>query len=271
MAYDQKFFPALGFGLGLRIPHYAHIFEHWPTVDWFEIISENFMDTDGKARRNLSRIAERYPIVMHGVALSIGTVDPLNSDYLRKLKRLIDEVQPAWVSDHLCWTGVAHKNSHDLLPVPYTEEALKHIVRRIGQVQDFLGRSIALENPSTYLEFKASHIPEAEFIAAMVRESGCQLLLDVNNVYVTCYNHRQDTQAYIDALPLERVVQIHLSGHRHMGTHIIDTHDDHVADAVWALYRQVIAQAGRTRHPRRIPSHMPLRSPERSRQGSLCH
>ncbi len=237
--------PHLGFGLGLRTAYYAHIFEHWPQVDWFEIISENFMDTDGKAKRNLARIAERYPIVMHGIALSIGTVDPLNSEYLEKLKELTEFVHPAWISDHLCWTGIAHKNSHDLLPVPYTEEALKHIVTRIKQVQDFLERPIALENPSTYLEFKSSHIPEAEFIAAMAQESGCNLLLDVNNVYVTCYNHRLDPKAYIDALPLDKVAQIHLSGHSNMGTHIIDTHDDHVVDEVWALYKYTVHQAGR--------------------------
>lgn len=239
-------FPHLGFGLGLRIPHYAHIFEHSPQVDWFEIISENFMDTDGKAKRNLARIRERYPVVMHGIALSIGTVDPLHSEYLQKLKQLIDCVNPAWISDHLCWTGIAHKNSHDLLPVPYTEEALKHIVSRIKQVQDYLERPIALENPSTYLEFKTSHIPEAEFIAAMAEESGCHLLLDVNNVYVTCYNHRLDAKAYIDALPLDKVAQIHLSGHSNYGTHIIDTHDDHVVDEVWALYKYALHKAGRT-------------------------
>ena len=239
-------FPNLGFGLGLRVNHYPHIFEHWPQVDWFEIISENFMDTDGRPKRNLARIAERYPVVMHGIAMSIGTVDPLNSDYLTKLKKLIDWLNPAWVSDHLCWTGIAHKNSHDLLPVPYTEEALKHIVTRIKQVQDFLGRPIALENPSTYLEFKTSHIPEAEFIAAMASDSGCQLLLDVNNVYVSCYNHRLDPKAYIDALPLDRVQQIHLSGHSNHGTHIVDTHDDHVVDEVWALYKYVVHKAGRT-------------------------
>ncbi|MFO1241643.1 MAG: DUF692 domain-containing protein [Rickettsiales bacterium] len=238
-------FPHLGFGLGLRIPHYTHIFEHWPDVDWFEIISENFMDTDGRPKRNLARIRERYPVVMHGIALSIGTVDPLNSEYLQKLKNLIDFVQPAWVSDHLCWTGIAHKNSHDLLPVPYTEEALKHIVARIKQVQDFLERPIALENPSTYLEFKSSRIPEQEFIAAMTKDSGCSLLLDVNNVYVSCYNHRLDPKAYIDALPLDKVAQIHLSGHSNMGTHIVDTHDDHVVDEVWKLYRYVVHKAGR--------------------------
>ena len=238
-------FPNLGFGLGLRPKHYPHIFEHWPEVGWFEIISENFMDTDGKPRRNLARILERYPVVMHGVAMSIGTVDPLNSEYLHKLKKLIDDIKPAWISDHLCWTGIAHKNSHDLLPVPYTEEALKHVVSRIKQVQDFLGRPIALENPSTYLEFKSSHIPEAEFIAEMAKASDCHLLLDVNNVYVTCYNHRLDPKAYIDALPLDKVAQIHLSGHTNNGNHIIDTHDDHVVDGVWALYKYVLHKAGR--------------------------
>ncbi len=238
--------PQLGFGLGLRTPHYAHIFEHRPPVDWFEIISENFMDTDGRAKRNLARIREHYPVVMHGVALSIGTVDPLNSEYLTKLKALIDITEPAWVSDHLCWTGIAHKNTHDLLPVPYTEEALAHIVSRIQHVQEVLQRPIALENPSTYLEFKTSHIPEAEFIAEMAKQSDCHLLLDVNNVYVSCYNHRLDAKAYIDALPLDRVIQVHLSGHSNMGTHIIDTHDDFVVDEVWALYKYATHKAGRT-------------------------
>lgn len=238
--------PALGFGLGLRTKHYAHILEHKPPVDWFEIISENFMDTDGKPMRNLDRIREHYPIVMHGVSLSIGTLDPLNSEYLHKLKALIARVQPAWVSDHLCWTGVAHKNTHDLLPVPYTEEALRHIVQRIRAVQDFLQRPIALENPSTYLEFNHSSMPEAEFIARMAQEADCNLLLDVNNVYVTCFNHRLDPKAYIDSLPLERVSQIHLSGHSNKGTHIIDTHDGHVVDDVWDLYKYVLNKAGRT-------------------------
>jgi len=238
--------PQLGFGLGLRATHYPYIFEHRPAIDWFEIISENFMDTDGKPKRNLARIREHYPIVMHGVGMSIGTVDPLNSEYLQKLKALIDWVKPAWVSDHLCWTGVAHKTTHDLLPVPYTEEALRHIIDRIKTVQDVLGMPIALENPSTYLEFNSSTLPEAEFIAHMATESGCNLLLDVNNVYVTCYNHRLDAKSYLDALPLDRVIQIHLSGHRNKGTHIIDTHDEPVIDAVWELYKYVVHKAGRT-------------------------
>jgi uncharacterized protein (UPF0276 family) len=235
----------LGFGLGLRAKHYPYIFDHKPKVDWFEIISENFMDTGGRPRRNLARIKEHYPIVMHGVALSIGTVDPLNSEYLRKLKQLSDWVQPAWISDHLCWTGVAHKNTHDLLPVPYTEEALQHIIKRIRAVQDFLERPIALENPSTYLEFSQSSMPEAEFIARMAEESGCNLLLDVNNIYVTCYNHRLDVKTYLDTLPLDRVIQIHLSGHTNKGTHIIDTHDAQVIDEVWNIYKYVVHKAER--------------------------
>jgi uncharacterized protein (UPF0276 family) len=237
--------PKLGFGLGLRPKHYNHIFKHQPDIDWFEIISENFMDTGGKPRRNLAQIAERYPLVMHGVAMSIGTIDPLNSDYLSKLKKLATEIKPVWISDHLCWTGIAHKNSHDLLPIPYTEEALKHLVTRIQQVQDFLGQPIALENPSTYLEFKTSHIPESEFIAEMTKQSGCHLLLDVNNIYVTCYNHRLDPKSYIDALPLEKVIQLHLSGHTNHVTHIIDTHDNPVVDEVWQLYKYVVHQANR--------------------------
>lgn len=237
--------PSLGFGLGLRPQHYPYIFEHQPKVDWFEILSENFMDTDGKPKRNLARVKELYPVVMHGVSMSIGSVDPLNSEYLKKLKSLIDWVNPAWVSDHLCWTGVAHKNTHDLLPLPYTEESLKHIVQRIQQVQDRLGRRIALENPSTYLEFKHSTIAEAEFIAAMAQQADCHLLLDVNNVYVTCYNHRLDPKTYFDALPLDRVIQMHLSGHSHKGNHIVDTHDDHVIDEVWNLYKYVVHRAGR--------------------------
>lgn len=242
----QNNFPDLGFGLGLRAPYYEHIFENNPAVDWFEIISENFMDTGGRPIRNLTRVAEKYPIVMHGVALSIGTVDPLNSEYLQKLKKLIRFIKPAWITDHLCWTGIAHKNSHDLLPVPYTEEALKHITQRIREVQDFLEMPIGLENPSTYLEFKSSNIPEAEFIARMAEGSGCNLLLDVNNVYVSSYNHRLDPKAYIDTLPLDKVIQIHLSGHSNMGTHIIDTHDNYVVDEVWALYRYTLHKAGRT-------------------------
>ncbi|MGN7437900.1 MAG: MNIO family bufferin maturase [Alcanivorax sp.] len=241
---EKKKFPYLGFGLGFRPTHFSDIIEHKPDVDWFEVISENYMDTGGPQRRILDQLKERYPLVMHGVSLSIGTVDPINSEYLDKLKKLADDVKPKWISDHLCWTGIAHKNTHDLLPVPYTEEALKHIIERIKQVQDYLGRQIVLENPSTYLEFTASSMSEWEFIARMVDGSGCGLLLDVNNIYVSCYNHRWDPKTYIDAMPLDSVAQIHLAGHSNMGTHIIDTHDDHVVDEVWTLYSYVINKAG---------------------------
>ncbi len=242
---ENKDFPFLGYGLGYRPTHFSYIKENRPEVDWFEIISENYMDTGGAPRRKLDEIREHYPIVMHGVSLSIGTVDPLNSEYMQKLKTLIDEVKPVWISDHLCWTGMAHKNTHDLLPVPYTEEALNHVIDRIKQVQDYLGQRIILENPSTYLEFTASNMSEWEFIARMVDGSGCGLLLDVNNIYVSCYNHRWDPKTYIDALPFDTVAQIHLAGHENMGTHIIDTHDNHVIDEVWTLYSYVINKAGR--------------------------
>lgn len=251
MTHPSEKFPNLGFGLGLRPKHYDHIFNHsvaasGPLVDWFEIISENYMDTDGRPRRMLEKILADYPVVMHGVSLSIGTVDPLRQDYLKKLKALADWVQPAWVSDHLCWTGVAHKNTHDLLPVPYTEQALAHIVARIKTVQDVLGRPLVLENPSTYLEFSASSMPEWEFIARMAEQSGCGLLLDVNNIYVSCFNHKWDPKTYIDALPLRHVAQIHLAGHSHQGTHIVDTHDGPVIDDVWRLYKYVLNKKGPT-------------------------
>ncbi|MGH1456794.1 MAG: MNIO family bufferin maturase [Alphaproteobacteria bacterium] len=244
MTMQDTEFPQMGYGLGFRPTHFSYIKEHKPDIDWFEVISENYMDTGGKPRRLLDELREHYPIVMHGVSLSIGTVDPINSEYIAKLRKLIDDVNPKWVSDHLCWTGVAHKNSHDLLPVPYTDEALKHIIERIKQVQDALGRRIILENPSTYLEFTASTMTEWDFIKTMAEEADCGLLLDVNNIYVSCYNHRWDPKTYIDALPLDRVQQIHLAGHTNKGTHIVDTHDDHVIDEVWTMYRYIIEKGG---------------------------
>jgi uncharacterized protein (UPF0276 family) len=238
-------FPVLGYGMGLRTQHYDTIFSTWPkAVDWFEIISENFMDTDGKPIRNLEKVLAHYPVVMHGVGLSIGSTDPLDMEYLKKLKALAGKVNPPWISDHLCWTGVHGKNSHDLLPVPYTEASLKHTVERIKKVQDYLGRRILMENPSTYMEFKQSTISEWEFIARMAEEADCGLLLDANNIYVSCYNHRTDTKAYIDAIPMDRVVQIHLAGHDNKGTHIIDTHGGEVIEAVWNIYRYIIAKTG---------------------------
>ena len=229
--------PNPGLGLGLRSPHFSHILEHWPKVDWFEIISENFIDCHGYPRAVLSQIAERYPVVMHGVSLSIGSTDPLNFDYLAKLKKLAAEISPLWISDHLCWTGIAGLNTHDLLPMPLTEEALAHTVARIKTVQDFLERPLILENPSTYLEFADSTINDWDFLARMAQEADCGVLLDVNNIYVCARNHGWNAAEYIRAIPADRIVQFHLAGHEDCGTHIIDTHNTEVIDEVWELYR----------------------------------
>lgn len=234
---EVRALPDLGLGLGLRHVHFDHILENRPKVDWFELISENFMFSEGRQRAVLRELAQEYPMVMHGVSLSIGSLDPLNRDYLRQLKALADEIQPKWISDHLCWTGILGNNTHDLLPLPLTDEALKHVIERVKIVQDFLERPLILENPSTYLTFTHSVIPEPEFLKAIVDETGCGLLLDVNNCYVSCFNAGTDPQAYLRAIPHESVVQMHLAGHQHCGTHIIDTHDRPVTDAVWELFR----------------------------------
>ncbi len=231
--------PDLGIGLGLRTKHYAHILEHSPAVDWFEILSENYLGTRGRPLENLDRIAERYPIVMHGVSMSIGGTDPLDFEYLRALKALRERVHARWVSDHLCWTGVAGRNTHDLLPVPYNEETLAHVAARVRTVQDFLGERILLENPSTYLELEASTMDEADFLARLAHEADCGLLLDVNNVYVSAFNHDFDPLVYLRAIPYERVGQVHVAGHTHEGTHIVDTHVGPVIDEVWELLRFV--------------------------------
>lgn len=227
----------LGLGVGLRTRHYAHILEHQPNVDWFEVISENYMDSRGKPRYVLEQIAERYPIVMHGVSLSIGSTDPLDFDYLDRLKRLAADVDAGWVSDHVCWTGVAGRNAHDLLPIPFSEQTLKHVVERINVVQDVLERPLMLENPSSYVTFADSTMTEWEFLTRMTEETGCGLLLDVNNVYVSSVNHDFDPVEYLHGIPHERVVQFHLAGHTNCRTHLIDTHDGHVIDPVWELYR----------------------------------
>jgi len=230
-------YPHLGYGVGLRTVHFNYILKHNPPVDWFEIVSENFMDSRGRPRYVLSQLAERYPLVMHGVSLSIGSTDPLDFDYLRKLKDLAKEIDAVWVSDHLCWTGSHGHNTHDLLPMPLNEESLAHVVERIRIVQDFLERPLVLENPSTYVGFVSSTIEEWDFIRLMAEEADCGLLLDVNNVYVSSLNHHFDPVHYLKSLPHWRVVQFHLAGHTNYGTHVIDTHDDHVIDPVWELYR----------------------------------
>ncbi len=236
--------PHLGLGVGLRSVHFPYILEHEPDVDWFEVISENFMDSQGRARYVLEAIAERYPVVMHGVSLSIGSTDPLNFEYLGKLRRLADEIKPHWISDHLCWTGVLGLNAHDLLPLPLNEETLEHVIERVNVVQDFLERPLVLENPSSYVTFAGSTLPEWEFLAQLAAATDCGLLLDVNNVYVSSVNHDFDPREYIENVPHRRVVQFHLAGHTDCRTHIIDTHDDHVIDPVWELYRLAHQRTG---------------------------
>ena len=237
-------FPDLGLGVGLRTVHYPHILEKKPQVDFFEILSENYMDSGGRPLWVLDQVAERYPIVMHGVSLSIGSVDPLNRDHLSKLKKLAARTKALWVSDHLCWTGVAGRNTHDLLPMPLSEEALAHVVARVKTVSEYLERPLILENASTYAEFTSSSMSEWEFFARLMKEADCGMLLDVNNVYVSSYNHGFDPVAYLDAVPPERVVQYHLAGHTNKGTHIIDTHNDFVIDEVWKLYAHSVKRTG---------------------------
>jgi uncharacterized protein (UPF0276 family) len=227
----------LGLGVGLRTVHFDYILQNHPPVDWFEVISENFIDSRGRPRYVLNQIAERYPVVMHGVSLSIGSTDPLNFEYLGKLKALAREIRPKWISDHVCWTGVAGRNTHDLLPMPLTENSLKHVVERIRILQDFLERPFVLENPSTYVGFTGSTLSEWEFIGRMAADADCGLLLDVNNVYVSSVNHDFYPEEFIRSVPHERVVQFHLAGHTNRQTHLIDTHDNHVIDPVWKLYR----------------------------------
>jgi len=236
--------PDLGVGIGLRTVHYAHILETKPEVDFFEILSENYLDTGGRPLRVLDQVAERYPVVMHGVSMSIGSTDRLDFEYLRKLKALADRTKARWVSDHLCWTGVSGRNTHDLLPMPLTEEALAHVAARVRTVSDFLERPLMLENASTYAEFAASSMPEWEFFGRLMEQADCGMLLDVNNVYVSAFNHGFDPKRYLDAIDPSRVTQYHLAGHTNKGTHIVDTHNDHAIPEVWELYRHSVARTG---------------------------
>ena len=226
----------LGFGLGLRPDHYHAVLEGSPAVDWFEIISENYMVPGGRPLYFLDRIRERYPMAMHGVSLSIGTTDALNFDYLRELKALAQRVRPAWISDHLCWTGVDGINLHDLMPLPYTEEALRHVAMRVRQVQDFLGCRILLENVSSYVSYPHSQMQEWEFLAHLTEEADCDLLLDVNNIYVSSVNHGFDALEFLHGVPAQRVRQMHLAGHTRQGECLVDTHDQPVPEEVWKLF-----------------------------------
>ncbi len=237
--------PFLGYGLGLRPDHYEEILDGAPDVDWFEVISENYMVAGGKPLYHLDRVRERYPVVMHGVSLSIGGTDPLDRDYLRRLKTLAGRIEPEWISDHLCWTGFDGRQLHDLLPLPYTGEAVAHVAARVRDVQDFLGRRILLENVSSYVTYRHSVMSEWQFLSEVAERADCLILLDVNNVYVSAVNHGFDPVSYLAGVPAERVYQLHLAGHSHNGGIIVDTHDEDVPDPVWRLYAEAVRRFGR--------------------------
>ncbi|MFT5502746.1 MAG: hypothetical protein ACI845_003701 [Gammaproteobacteria bacterium] len=237
--------PYLGFGLGLRAEHYQDILERRPkNIDWLEILSENYMVEGGKPLYFLDAIREYYPMVMHGVSMSLGSTDPINFDYLKDLKNLIDRIQPEWISDHLCWTGVDQKNMHDLLPLPYTETAVQHVADHISRVQDYLGRQMLIENLSSYITYVEDSMMEWEFLSAIAKRADCFLLLDVNNIYVSSYNHNFDPLDYLNGIPVDRVWQHHLAGHTNDGNLIIDTHDQDIIDPVWALYEETAKRFG---------------------------
>jgi hypothetical protein len=235
---------ALGHGIGLRPPHYAAVLDGAPAVDWFEVITENFMVEGGNARRVLRAVRERWPVVLHGVSLSLGSVDPLDSDYLARLLSLVREVEPAYVSDHLCWNRHRGHTVHDLWPVPFTEEALAHVAERVARVQDLLGRQILVENVSRYVAYRHDEMTEWEFLTALSERGDCGLLLDVNNAYVSGKNLGFDPGLLVDGVPAERIGQLHLAGHEDLGSHLLDSHDHPVTDEVWELYRRVVRRVG---------------------------
>ncbi|KTD54370.1 hypothetical protein Lsai_3192 [Legionella sainthelensi] len=235
---------SLGMGLGLRAEHYSYILEHTPKVEWFEILTENYLVDGGNPLYYLDKVRENYPIVMHGVSLSIGSTDPLNLEYLRKVKQLADRIQPIWISDHLCWTGVHQRNMHDLLPLSYTEKNITHIVERVKFVQDFYQQPILLENVSSYINYKESEMTEWEFLSEIATHADCFILLDLNNIYVSSYNHGFNPETYLQNIPIDRVRQFHLAGHLNCGDYIIDTHDHPVITEVWELYAQAIKRFG---------------------------
>lgn len=232
-----------GFGLGLRPEHYGDFIAGPQPVDWLEILSDNYLVPGGKPLHYLERVRRDYPLAMHGVAMNLGSCDPLDRDYLQDIKQLADRIEPAVVSDHLCWTGVAGARLHDLLPLPYTDEAVRHVSSRIRQAQDVLGRRLTIENVSSYVQVQTP-MPEWEFVSAVAAEADCDLLVDINNIYVSGRNHRFDPLRYLQALPPERVRQFHLAGHADYGEYCIDTHDHPVCDAVWDLYRAAVRLFG---------------------------
>jgi uncharacterized protein len=236
--------PSLGFGLGLRVDHYEAILADHPEVDWFEALTENYLVPGGKPLDYLTRMRERYPVVLHGVSLSIGSTQPLDRTYLAQVKALAARIEPEWISDHLCWTGIAGRNMHDLLPLPYTEEALANVVERVRTVQEILGRRILLENVSSYVSYRDSQVTEWQFLREIAERADCLILLDVNNIYVSSVNHEFNPLDYVNAIPVDRVQQIHLAGHENHGDYLIDTHDHPVPDPVWELYSAALRRFG---------------------------
>jgi uncharacterized protein len=234
----------LGVGVGARVPHYETIFGETPAMDWFEIISENFLGDGGRALEQLDKLRHAYRVIPHGVSLALGSVEPPSADYLGRLRALVDRIAPPWFSDHLCWGRVDGMDLHDLLPMPMTEAAVAHVADRIKQVQDTIGRPFALENVSSYLTYRESTMPEWAFLTEVAERADCGLLFDVNNVYVSAKNHGFDAATYVDYVPAHRVVQMHLAGHTDMGKYILDTHSDHVCDPVWDLYRRAVGRFG---------------------------
>ena len=235
-----------GVGIGLRVPHYQHIFEKKPVVNWFEIISENFMVDGGRPLQVLEQILDRYRVVQHGVSMYFGSAEPLNREHLKRLKGLVKRTKTPWLTDHLCWGSVDGRYSHDLLPMPYTFEAVKRTAQKIRQVRDFLEVPIAVENVSSYAEFHVSEMTEWQFLNEVVEAADCGILLDVNNIYVSSRNHNFNPYDYVNSVPPERVAQIHIAGHTKYRKYILDTHDHPVIDPVWALYARAIARAGPT-------------------------
>ncbi|MGH7780227.1 MAG: MNIO family bufferin maturase [Candidatus Binataceae bacterium] len=242
--FQRADFPFLGFGIGLRRKHYSHILARRPKIDWFEIISENFMVAGGRPLEVLDAVRARYPVVMHGVSLSIGSTDALAREYLRGLRTLARRTAPAWISDHLCWSGVGGHRLHDLLPLPHNQETVRHVAARIRRVQDILERHMLIENVSSYMTFRASTMTEWEFVRAVAEEADCGILLDINNIFVNAFNHRFSAEEYIDAIPAERVVQYHLAGHSDHGDYLLDTHDHPVREEVWSLYARAVRRFG---------------------------
>ena len=236
--------PIAGAGIGLRAEHYREIIDTRPDIPWFEVLAENYFGAGGLPVWHLERIREHYPVTLHGVGMSLGSTDPLNIEYLERLKRLIDLIEPAWVSDHLAWISVGGRHVHDLLPLPYTEEALTHFTRRVLDVQDFLGRRLMIENPSSYLQYRDAELSEAEFLTALASAANCDLLLDVNNLYVSATNHGFDPYRYLTILPAERIREIHLAGYEEHDDHLFDTHGYRVRPPVWKLYAAALERFG---------------------------